>query len=220
MKEDNTSYPSYQFQSDGREYSKEFRYSPITARLDELHDKAEALTLNDIHEITLWKINRFPSITAKTLKDLDSLKHYTTLDEKRTRDILQDLLASNGVRLPMASTYLRFINPKVYQIIDARAYRAAYEYKELPDYTKVPTDECITIYIEYLRKLREIATNGYFGIMVEFQNLDRFLYDVDKLAEFKINDNSISKNNSTEGVLTKAIENLKRSAYIVKQTIN
>lgn len=188
MKEDNTSYPSYQFQSDGREYSKEFRYSPITARLDELHNKAEELTLNDIHEITLWKINRFPSITAKTLKDLDSLKHYTTLDEKRTRDILQDLLASNGVRLPMASTYLRFVNPNVYQIIDVRAFRAAYKYEKSPNciYSK-SNKTCIDIYIDYLKRLKEIENNGYYGIKeVDFRNLDRLLYDLDKDAKFNL----------------------------------
>lgn len=38
-------------------------------------------------------------------------------------EILRKLLMTPGIRLPMASTILRFKNPNVYQIIDQRAYR-------------------------------------------------------------------------------------------------
>lgn len=46
----------------------------------------------------------------------------------------------------------------------------------------------ITIYIKYLQKLRDIAQTGYHGLKVKFDDLDRFLYDIDKDSGFEVKD--------------------------------
>ena len=102
-----------------------------------------------------------------------------------------NLLNTNGVGLPMASTYLRFLNPKVYQIIDVRAYRAAFYYEPEHSYVYVKKEHQITVYIEYLKQLQKIAKDGYLGAKVDFKDLDRFLYDVDKKSGYSLNETPI-----------------------------
>ena len=156
-------------------------YPALTVQLDKY--KGKELTLDDINKITLWKIGRFPFMTPEALVDLNSLKDEKTLDVEKTTAVLKELLNTTGIGLPMASTYLRFINPDVYQIIDVRAFRAAFDYERVAnDYQNNTKSRQITIYIEYLEKLREIADNGYHGFSTEFCNLDRFLYNFDKQA--------------------------------------
>lgn len=182
----------------GKEYQKPFDYSEATEELDLLchHD----LTKEDLYKITLWKVNRFPIINDDIIVKLNSLRPLKTLDEEKTREVLHDLLRIKGVRLPMASTYLRFLNPDVYQIIDVRAYRAAFNYAEQPDYTKANDNECIDIYIHYLKRLREISDMGFNGLKVCFRDMDRFLYDFDKLAGNKITDKTHFDDATMKGV--------------------
>ena len=170
----------------GKVYQKPFDYSEATEELDSfcLRD----ITKEDLYKITLWKVNRFPMINDNIIVKLNSLRTFKSLDERKTREVLHELLRIKGIRLPMASTYLRFLNPDVYQIIDVRAYRAAFNYTEQPDYTKANDNECIDIYFHYLKRLREIADTGYSDFRVCFRDLDRFLYDFDKLAGYKITD--------------------------------
>lgn len=176
---------------DGKEYpmtlqykitkGKTSEYPALTAELDKYQGKE--LKLEDINKITLWKIGRFPFITPGTLANLNSLKDEKTLDVEKTTAVLTELLNTTGVGLPMASTYLRFINPDVYQIIDVRAFRAAFDYTKYSNaYTNNTISRVINVYVEYLQKLREIAESGYHGFTTEFRNLDRFLYNFDKQA--------------------------------------
>jgi len=73
----------------------------------------------------------------------------------------------------MASTILRFKNKRLYQIIDQRVYRIIYG-KTL----KLPrsVDDQITLYFEYLEKLREICKL----LEIRFESSDRILYNADK----------------------------------------
>ena len=113
----------------------------------------------------------------------------------------------------MASTYLRFLNPNIYQIIDVRAYRAAFCYDEKrPDYTKASNEESIDIYLNYLKRLREIAQIGYYGVVVEFKDLDRFLYEIDKEAKFKINDKVHQSKEDCESTLIRIIDEFIKKA--------
>ena len=93
-----------------------------------------------------------------------------------TGDILISLLSKNqkGVRLAMASTILRFRNPKVYQIIDQRVYRIIYG-KELK-YPESNIDLQIKIYLDYLDKLKEVCAK----YSIKFEEADRILYKMDK----------------------------------------
>ena len=175
---------SYTITYNDKDYVKPFEYSEVTEELDKLRNRF--FTKDDLYKITLWKVNRFPIIGDDVLKKLNSLRLLKSLDEEQTREVLEDILAIKGVRLPMASTYLRFLNPYVYQIIDVRAYRAAFDYSEQPDYTTSNPNETIEVYFKYLKRLRLIAKEGYHGYFVKFENLDRFLYDVDKTAKYTL----------------------------------
>jgi len=82
-------------------------------------------------------------------------------------------LAEGGIRLPMASTILRFRNPKIYQIIDQRVYRFICG-EALPTLFSIPKQ--ITLYFEYLEKLKEVCENH----KIPFGEADRILYQADK----------------------------------------
>ena len=62
------------------------------------------------------------------------------------------------------------------------------------------TNECIDIYIHYLKRLREISDMGYNGLKVCFRDMDRFLYDFDKLAGNKITDKTHFDDATMKGV--------------------
>ena len=129
---------------------------------------------NIINEIVLWKLNRYAKIDDKSLNLLNEIdKNTRELDENLTREILSELLNTKGIKLPMASTILRFKNPYVYQIIDQRAYRYIYG-KELKHSTK--TDVEIEKYIDYLNKLKEVSKQ----FDIPFHQADRILYLLDK----------------------------------------
>ena len=178
---------SYIIKTKEQEIKKRFDYLPnITDKLDKLqHSKFD---INIIREITLWKLDRYVFISDDVIEKLNTLKSLKQLDEEKTTVVLDALLKSKGVRLPMASTYLRFINPQVYQIIDARAYRAAFDYTKQETLSNKNEKQLIITYIKYLQKLRDIAQTGYHGLDVRFEDLDRFLYDIDKDAGFEVKD--------------------------------
>ena len=177
----------------GQKTNVDFKYLPkLTDELDKLHTSKKELSETDIYKITLWKVDRYPFIDDEKIKGINSLATITTFDKDaktKTIDVLNTLLSTDGIGLPMASTYLRFINPKVYQIIDVRAYRAAFNYKPKRSYAYVNRAIQIDIYIKYIERLHAIADKGYHGVTVSFKDLDRFLYDFDKFVGNKINDN-------------------------------
>ena len=79
-----------------------------------------------------------------------------------------------GVRLAMASTILRFRNHTIYQIIDQRVYRFIYGL-ELK-YSETDLNQQITIYFDYLKKLRTVCDEH----KVDFEFADRIFYSMDK----------------------------------------
>ena len=169
---------------------KDFKYLPclpcVTDELDELQHRD--FDIHTIRQITLWKLERYVGLSDDTLKKFNALKSLNIIDKTKTKQVLKALLDSVGIGLPMASTYLRFINPQIYQIIDARAYRAAFDYTQQDKLGTTDPSKLINIYIKYLDKLRDIADSGYHGMFVKFEDLDRFLYDIDKESGFEVKD--------------------------------
>ena len=138
---------------------------------------------NIINQIVLWKVNRYASVDSSALILLNTLKKEAVdFDENFTRKILEKLLTTKGIRLPMASTILRFKNPNVYQIIDQRVYRII---KGVPIKTPYAIKEQIEFYIDYLNALRAVCVK----FKIDFKNSDRILYELDKKhnAEIKLN---------------------------------
>jgi len=145
----------------------------LTDRLDNLSGVKFNQEL--INEIVLWKVNRYVSLNNEMLRKLDELSNLRNGQHYQSKDVLDRLLNTHGIDLPMASTILRFRNPNVFQIIDKHAYRAVFGEK-YPLYSATPNNRKIKLYFEYLDKLIEIAKNRN----LEFRILDRLLYEFDK----------------------------------------
>lgn len=159
-----------------------------TAALDNLSRFDIRITPDLLRRITLWKLDRVLEIDEKSCLVLESMRKYKQFDDnckEATRNVLSVLFEQKGVGLPMASTYLRFINPEVFPIIDVRALRAAFDYNpaELGE-TKFPNlataKNKIDIYIKYVERLNKISKDGFHGLQIAFSDLDRVLYVIDQ----------------------------------------
>lgn len=124
-----------------------YNYQPrLTAKLDELNKDFDQEIIN---QIVLWKVNRFAEIDNETLILINSITQDSeNLNENLTTEILENLLTTNGIQLAMASTILRFKNPKIYQIIDQRVYRIIYG-ETLPKYFS-SVEKQISLYLKYI----------------------------------------------------------------------
>jgi len=161
-----------------------YKYNPeLTSKLDEIDSDFDQDIIN---EIVLWKVNRYARVDDYTLDLINKIeKNDVILDSELTGEILSKLLHRDqkGIRLPMASSILRFKNPKIYQIIDQRVYRFLYG-KELK-YSLTDINGQIVLYLDYLKKLRSYCEK----YNVNFEQADRVFYEMDKLYnnETKIN---------------------------------
>lgn len=163
----------------------DYKYQPaLTTKLD--GSVGESLTRERAYEIVLWKVNRWVDFSDELLSLLDQARTISDLndpaDEAKARLILGQLLRTRGVRLPMASTLLRFINDAVFAVIDKRAFHQAYGGEAIlrENVGTKWTDDLVEAdaaqYFGYLARLREIgAERG-----LEFRLLDRILYQEDK----------------------------------------
>ncbi|MBI9038202.1 MAG: hypothetical protein JEY97_08735 [Bacteroidales bacterium] len=97
----------------------------------------------------------------------------------KTKLILRGLLKTHGVQLAMASTILRFRNPKIYQIIDQRVYRIIYPNRELKLNTYLSEKNLnyqIELYLKYLTDLKKVC----FDLNIPFDKSDRILFMADR----------------------------------------
>ena len=152
--------------------SLDFNFQPeLTEKLDNFN-----LDFNQelINEIVLWKINRYVKLSSITLDLINKIDEKSNaVNPGLTGEILLNLLQTKGIRLPMASTILRFKNPNIYQIIDQRVYRMIYGI-ELKLRTNL--NENILQYLEYLTDLRKVCND----FQIPFSESDRILYEYDK----------------------------------------
>ena len=97
-------------------------------------------------------------------------------ERKLTKGVLKKLLNCKGVRLPMASTYLRFRNPKVFQIIDRHMWKQIM-FDEFGKYIDSnDAEKQIETYFKYLEVLRKRCVTD----KVRFEDADRIYYLKDK----------------------------------------
>ena len=153
----------------------------LTNKLDSL---ATDFNQEIINEIALWKVNRYAAIDNETLALINQIKKDDTkLNLELTGAILLKLLSKEqkGVRIAMASTILRFKNPKVYQIFDQRVYR--FIFGQDLKYSETNINEQICIYIDYLNKLKDVCKEHN----IEFEAADRVFYSMDKVYNVQEN---------------------------------
>jgi hypothetical protein len=132
-----------------------------------------------VNEIVLWKVNRYVNVAnADWMGDFNKLKFIDELDGNQTfvKSILSNMLKTQGIMLPMASTMLRFRNPNVFQIFDEGTFRVIYgddlRRKKIMD---ANDDNSIDLYFEYLVILKKTCAEK--GIV--FSDADRILYQFD-----------------------------------------
>lgn len=157
------------------EYLKNEKYSfqpVLTKKLDSISSDFNQEIIN---EIVLWKVNRYTELEIDTLLLLNTIrKDDEILNTSLTKQILEQLLITKGIQLPMASTILRFKNPKLYQIIDQRVFRFIYG-ENMPKYFG-SIESQIVLYLEYLEKLKNICEEK----QINFELSDRIIYELDK----------------------------------------
>ncbi len=156
-----------------------FDYQPDLTEI--LDSYKSGFTQRIINEIVLWKVNRYVNTDTSSnwLEDLNAFMYFTEIEEEELRKFLKLVLDGvKGVRLAMASTFLRFRNPDVYQIIDERMFRVVMGKenpgKKLSSYTTV--DSQINLYVNYLNKLKILCKEK----SINYQQSDRVLYQFDK----------------------------------------
>ena len=154
---------------DHNKYLKEYNYLKLTKELDKLTCNFDQSILD---KIVLWKVNRYAEFSENTIQKLNTLPD-ERIDEKYTKDLLLEMLETKGVKIAMASTILRFKNPKLFQIIDQRVYRILYgfQFKNTTVHYKA-----INIYLQYLKDLKNRCNKQ--GI--PFEMADRIFYMLDK----------------------------------------
>jgi len=168
------------FAGDLNDFLSRYDYQPaLTEWLDRLGDVD--FTQRSIDEIVLWKVNRYVGTNEELLSKLNGLKTLSTGEHRRGEEALKSLLQTHGVDLAIASTILRFRNPRVFQIIDQHAYRAIYG-RDYPLYTSTPAGRKIAVYFDYLDKMIELCS----ARGLEFLTVDRLLYIFDKEINGKL----------------------------------
>lgn len=152
-----------------------YNYQPIlTKELDSLNIDFDQDIINNI---ILWKVNRYAKIDNEALLLINRInREDNELNIELTTKILLKLLdkKQRGIRLPMASTILRFKNPKIYQILDQRVYRFIYPKKTLKYSSNLNNQ--INLYIQYLTDLKTICIER----KIDYSISDRILYSLDK----------------------------------------
>ncbi len=159
------------YKEDLSQFLKDYDYQPgLTKRLDNLVE-ANGFSQEIINEVVLWKVDRYADVDEVTLGKLNKLKSLSNGQhkDKDAEDTLRALLERPGINLPsinlpMASTMLRFRNPRVFQIIDQHAYRAVYgkRYPKRLSYATTKADEKICVYFNYLDELSDLCERKGF----------------------------------------------------------
>lgn len=148
-----------------------FDYNPIETEALRSRSYA-ALTLDDLRRIALWKLDRVVDVPQGLLDKLQALAttNPLTARSKEATEVLNALVACNGVGYPMASAFLKFLRPDVFPIIDVRAYRALHG-KRLRTH-QYTTD----LYLQYTDELLGIAN----ALKRPLAEIDEQLYCYDK----------------------------------------
>lgn len=149
-----------------------FNYQPkLTKQLD---SASESFSQQLINEIVLWKINRYVELPKDLLESLNGIRSLRSGQHRDGETELRNLLACKGVRLPMASTILRFANPNVFQIFDRHICRAMEG--ECAAVSPKKPEVAVEKYWKFLDDLVKLCKT----LGIPFKSADRILYSFDK----------------------------------------
>ena len=159
----------------------DFEFSYNNEETAELHARlngSTTITEHDLRRVSLWKSDRVLYVSGETLAKLNELSAIEglTLTDSRVKDVIDDLVLSQGIGFPMASAILKFIKPSIFPIIDVRAYRALTGIQ--PTYATYSYEK----YISYAEKVTDLARK----LNRPLREIDEQLYCYDKLHNGKI----------------------------------
>jgi len=160
--------------------------SEILDRISKV-DKADYRENRDIiNEIVLWKMNRRPQVEEKLIDAIYRLKKIETpieaANSEITKQVVEMLLLTKGMQLPMASTVLHFYFPNIYPIIDQRAYRELYGNDYPKNITKMKL--LVELYLKYIVDCYQYQQEKCPEI--PFAKIDKVLYQIDKEKGLKV----------------------------------
>ena len=162
------------FTGDLNQFLAEYNYQPgLTEKLDSLAEIP--IDQEILNEIVLWKVNRYVFLDKSIMEEFEQLKGLNPGEHRKADLILKLMLDQKGVDLPMASTFMRFRNPRVFQIIDRHAYRAIFD-KKYPLYQSSSPDQKASVYFDYLDEVITLCKRK----TLRFETVDRLLYIFDK----------------------------------------
>ncbi|MFP4402379.1 MAG: hypothetical protein ACLFPL_04050 [Candidatus Nanoarchaeia archaeon] len=150
-----------------------------TQKLRELFEnKKKEITINDLRRISLWKLDRVLEIDENTLEKINVIfnKEDLKFNDKIVIELIEELKNSKGVGFPMLSSFLKFIRPDLFPIIDIRAYRALYGKKIYS------SQYSIEKYFNYIEKVYEIRDS----LNLKLYEVDEKLYCFDRDNNGKI----------------------------------
>lgn len=158
----------------------------IMGRITSVDKKDYRENKDIINEIVLWKMSRRPQVTETMIDaifELETIKTPTeAIESKKTAEVVEMLLHTKGMQLPMASTVLHFYYPNVYPIIDQRAYRELYG-EEYPR-TTLRVEKLVNLYIKYIGDCYTYQQNNCPEI--PYAKIDKVLYQIDKEKGLKV----------------------------------
>lgn len=154
-----------------------FKYAdptPIRDRIKEKGLKAYPEDHDIINQIVLWKINRQVELDSETIEYINSIANATkgpaeALANKDVSWLIERLIGSKGVGLPVASAIMKQYCPHAFPIIDQRAYYVLYG-------ERLPLNAGVDVYLDYLGRCASIATEH----KIPFEHVDEVLYQIDK----------------------------------------
>ena len=122
-------------------------------------------------------LNRVSSVEAGDYRENRDIKTpLQVLMDEKTERVVEKLLQTKGMLLPMASTVLHFYYPEIFPIIDQRAYRELYAMDYPKTMTKIPM--LTELYLKYIKDCWEYQQEKCPEIA--FSQIDKILYQLDK----------------------------------------
>jgi hypothetical protein len=157
----------------------DFSYNDTeTAALHKRINDNPNIGIDDLRRVSLWKIDRVLDVSENTIEKLQILAQLdkVTIDDPIVKEILDELVDSQGIGFPMASAILKFIKPETFPIIDIRAYRALTG--EKPYYSTYTYEK----YVQYAKQLKRYADRYNRPL----REMDEQLYCFDRQYNGKI----------------------------------
>ena len=166
--------------------------SPIRERIRSKGYAASPEDVDILNAIVLWKINRQIELDFETIEHLNTIASSVATPEqalahKDVTWLVERLIGSKGVGLPVASAILKQYCTQAFPIIDQRAFFTLHR-------QRLSLNAGADTYLEYIKDCADIASR--YGI--PFEKVDEVLYQLDKESGRTLNTVDEPKNRADD----------------------